>query len=259
MRPHWWNAGVAAALAVSGYGVSGGCSTPSNPFRFSKPPAVAAGSDYARPHESDRTVIAVAPFANPDKPRLDWPDLGLKVSEAMRRTLLNEGDFVVRTGPDIDKLVSARGFGSKGGAKGVAPVDVDFILTGKVTDFHHTAWLPKDASRWSFFWRRTEAVVAIDWKVIDVRTRRVVAADHTYGNHDASGKTKPEESYYGLDISTYLFWNTPLGKASRKAIDKSIKRMRAMLPARLGDPTVVQVRSGGRKITVEGGWSWGLA
>jgi hypothetical protein len=65
--------------------------------------------------------------------------------------------------------------------------------------------------------------------------------------------------YAGLDVSAYLFWNTPLGRAGHEAVDNTIKNMRELLPTHMsGQPTVMQVK-GPRKLSIQGGWIWGLA
>ena len=102
-------------------------------------------------------------------------------------------------------------------------------------------------------------MVAIEWKVVDVRARRVVAADHTYGTAKASGNKKISELYEGLDVSAYLFWNTPLGRASHDAIDNTIERMRVVLPSFVGEQPTITAVLAPRKVQVQGGWKWGLA
>ncbi len=244
--------GVWALLATAA-----GCARPTNPWVYAEPPAVSVVAE-ARPVDSGRTVIAVAQFANPDLPQLDWPDVGPEMSSALRRALYNDTDFEIRIAPEIEQSVSDPSFLNK--SSEISPqVEVDFVVIGKITDFHHTAALPKDASRWGLILRRHEAVVAIEWKVVDVRARRVIAADHTYGTAKASGKKSIQELYAGLDVSAYLFWNTPLGRAGHEAIDKTIHRMREVLPSRVGgEPRIVQVL-GPRKVSVQGGWKSGLA
>ena len=234
-----------------------GCARPTNPWVYAEPPAVALTAS-ARPVQAGRTVVAVATFANPDAPQLDWPTVGAEMSSALRRSLYNETDFEVRIAPEIEQAVSDPAFlDQKSGGSG--PVEVDFVVIGKVTDFHHTAGLPKDASRWGIFTRRHEAVVAIEWKIVDVRARRIVATDHTYGTAKASRKTTIQELYAGLDMSAYLFWNTPLGRAGHDAIDEAIEHMKELLPSRVGDqPTIMEIL-GPRKVAVQGGWKWGLA
>jgi curli biogenesis system outer membrane secretion channel CsgG len=241
----------------SAMAVGGGCARPKNPWVYAPPPAVAM-SVYAHPVEPTRTVVAVAEFKNPDAPQLNWPDVGLEMTKAMRRALFNTGDVEVQIAPEVEQVVSQPGF-LKGQGVFTEPVKVDFVITGQVTDFHHTAALPKDASRWGFIGRRHEAVVAIDWKIVDVKARRVVAADHTYGTAKASRKKTIDEMYEGLDVSAYLFWNTPLGRAAHEAIDKAINSMYELLPSRVSGLPTIQFVEGDRKLRLQGGWIWGLA
>ncbi len=250
---------ITGLLVLVAIGVSGpGCARPRNPWVYAEPPAVSVNA-YARPVRSGRTVVAVAQFANPDAPQLDWPDVGLEMTRALRRAIYNNGNFEVRIAPEIEQKVSQPGFIGTVSPTGIAPVEVDYVLTGQVTDFHHTPALPKDASRWGLFGRRKEAVVALEWKVVDVRARRVVAADHTFGTAGASRKKSIDELYDGLDVSAYLFWNTPLGRASHQAVDRTIGRMRELLPSEAaGQPTVLQVNAS-REVSIKGGWKWGLA
>ena len=246
-----------AALAMAVLGATAGCARPTNPWVYAEPPAVKLTA-AARPVQSGRTVVAVARFANPDVPQLDWPTVGAEMSSALRRSLYNETDFEVRIAPEIERAVSDPAFLDRDSGGG-GPVEVDFVVIGKVTDFHHTAGLPKGASRWGIFVRRHEAVVAIEWKVVDVRARRIVATDHTYGTAKASREKSIQEQYAGLDMSAYLFWNTPLGRAAHAAIDDTIEHIKALLPGEIGGrPTIVEIL-GPRKVALQGGWQWGLA
>ncbi len=248
---------VLLATSVALFAAVAGCARPSNPWVYAEPPAVSV-SAAARPMERGRTVIAVAHFTNPDVPQLDWPDVGAELTRAMRRSLYNDTDFEVRIAPEIEQSAANLTFLDKKAGR-ARPAEVDFVVIGQVTDFHHTAALPKDASRWGLISRRKEAVVAIDWKVVDLRAGRVIAADHTYGTAKASGSKSIAELYAGLDVSAYLFWNTPLGRASHAAIDNTIERMRQVLPTFVGEqPTIMKVLAP-RKVSVQGGWQWGLA
>ena len=243
---------AATVVLVAGFG----CARPTNPWVYAEPPAVSVSVD-ARPVQRGRAVIAVAQFKNPDLPQLDWPDVGAELARAMRRSLYNDTDFEVRIAPEIEQAASKPAFlGKKSEHR---PVEVDFVVIGQVTDFHHTAALPKEASRWGLILRRKEAVVALEWKVVDVRAGRVVAADHTYGTAKASGSKSIPELYAGLDVSAYLFWNTPLGRASHEAIDNTIERMRDVLPSFVGEQPTVTAVIAPRKVLVQGGWKWGLA
>ncbi len=212
---------------------------------------------YARPASTGRTVIAIAQFRNPDAPQLPWEDVGAEMTRAIRRALFNESDFEVRIAPELESVVSQPQYLLSNPDPSVKTLDIDYVLIGQVTDFHHTAALPKDASRWGLLSRRHEAVVALEWKMVDVRRHRVVCADHTYGVAKASWKKSVDDQYEGLDVSAYLFWNTPLGRAAHQAVDNTIVRLRSLLPATQGQPVILELHAG-RKVQVQGGAASGL-
>ncbi len=255
-RQRPWFVLAAGCLACAG------CQTEVyNPWQFAEPPARA--SDEGAMAESGRPVVVVAEFGNPAAPQISWTNVGQGMSEALRRALRNDGHFDVRSAQRHDRVVD-EAKGRKGAAPAPAPApsetvppDSDFVVMGQVTDFHHTAALPKEVRRWGLFGRRSEAVVAIEWRVIDVRSKQVIAADHTYGTCDASRKKSVNEIYAGLDFSAYLFWNSPLGKAGHLAVDKMVKKMRKLLPSYIGDPTIAR-RTSEREVELTGGWTWGL-
>lgn len=108
---------------------------------------------------------------------------------------------------------------------------VDYVIVGKVTDFYHTRDLADDASRWGIIGRRSEAIVGVDLRVVDVESMQVVGTDHVIGTANA-GRTDSESLYQDIALDSYLFWNTPLGRAGRRAIDQAVTRSMAMMPAK---------------------------
>ncbi len=244
--------------------ISSGCSNISwsNPFTFSESPISTSSTHKTQWTASERTIIAVGQFENPASSLISWKNIGSGMSNALSRSLLNRDEFDVwidsrisntvlsnlrrslsRRGDDLTKLQAAY-------------PDVHFIVTGKVTDFHHTSELPSEVSRWGLFKKRSEAIVAIDFNIFDLRRGRVVAADHIIGTAGASD-TPTKELYDNLEFGSYLFWSTPLGKASRDAIEKTIQRIVDSLPTHIGEPRILNVLAQ-RKISVSGGWAWGI-
>ena len=199
MRQQAWLAGGWFAIVAGGVG---GCSSHSgsNPWSFDHPPAVAAAGDLARSVRGDRTVIAVARCSNPSASQLRWRDVGAGMSDALRRALLIEGEFEVRIDPQIERVLSQSA--PRQQQVDASAGNVDFIVTGKVTDFHHTAALPAQVSRRGLFGTRSEAVVAIQWSIIDARSRRVVAADHVYGTAKAGTDPQIKEMYSGVALGS---------------------------------------------------------
>ncbi len=253
---------VVAAVAAGGSG-GAGCSTSIyNPWTFNKPPTKAQ-QDLARRQVADRTVVVVAEFGNPTKPPVAWPDIGRTMSDAVARTMFDQGLFEVRINPNLAAAVGTTlDRSSKSAAERLARLsranpDVHYVVTGRVTDFHHTGDLPRQVRRWGLLGRRREAVVAIDLRIFDLRSQRLVVAEHLSGTSRARLQSA-RKLYADMTIDTYLFWNTPLGKASKKAVKKVVDQVIKVVPPRVGEPRIVQWGAG-RRVYVSGGRMWGVA
>ncbi len=226
---------------------AGGCSGVSNPWVFDPPPAVGA-DEVLTSAKPGGTVVKIATFGDPAVAAVKWrDDVGSGMSDCLRRALLNETNFNVLIEPAQDPRA----------ATGPTSLEADYIVTGKVTDFNHTSMLSRKVARWGLIRRRSEAVVAIEFRVVDAHSGRVVAADHIYGTASAS-RRPPKKLYNGLDFRAYLFWSTPLGRASRQALDRIVGRIREILPSHSGESRIVAIE-GLRKVTLVGGRSTGFA
>ena len=144
---------VVAAMAAGG-SMGAGCSTSIyNPWTFNKPPTKAQ-QDLARRKVADRTVVVVAEFGNPTKPPVAWSDIGRTMSDAVARTMFDQGRFEVRINPNLAAAVGTTlDRSSKSAAEQLARLsranpDVHYVVTGRVTDFHHTGDLPRQVRRW---------------------------------------------------------------------------------------------------------------
>jgi curli biogenesis system outer membrane secretion channel CsgG len=205
---------------------------------FSTPPSVAELTD-PRPVDLSsgaRTVIAIKPFNNPPKSPLGWSDVGPGMAEALSRKLLNQGDFDVRIqtalGEKVERALTQKGEDRVRALRdlGLANPEIDFAITGTVTDFHHTGEMSGDVARRGLLGNKiNEAVAAIFINIVDLRTGLVRVSDHVIGTVSA-GKTPVAEQYKDIAFGSYLFWSTPLGKASNEAIDRTIKKLRDFMP-----------------------------
>jgi curli biogenesis system outer membrane secretion channel CsgG len=240
----------------------GGCSTPSNPWVFNAPPTTA---EPAAPASSpkNRSVVVVGQFTDPTKAPQYSSGVGQAMSDALGRALLHEGRFDVWINPQLSRAVEqiiARPTPQQAEALeelGQAHPDVHYVITGKVTDFYHTSDLPTQASRWGVFGRRSEAVVAVDLRIVDLRTRRVVGADHIKGTASASSSTPSSEIYSGVALDSYVFWSTPLGRASKDTIEQAVEQTARVVPGRIGSTRIAQVLSR-RRVSITGGTNVGI-
>ncbi len=210
----------------------------------------------------NRTVVVVGRFADPSKAPNYSSGVGQAMSDAYARALLHEGSFDVWINPQLTREVEAaislptREHEQALGEIGRTNPDVHYVIAGKVTDFYHSSDLPAEVTRWGIFGRRNEAVVAVDFRVVDLKTRRVVGADHLNGTAHA-GSSPSGDIYGGVALDSYVFWSSPLGRASRDVIAQAVDRTMRVVPGRVGDARVLGKQSR-RRITISGGSEAGL-
>ena len=215
-------------------------------WKYNEPPT-AAGSDgpvYRDP--SGKRVIVIGDFMNPTQGQLPWDDIGSGMGRALAQAILNHGEFDVWidgqiagrvqqiiSGPLNDRERELRNFKA-------ANERIRYVITGKVTDFHHTADMADELSRHGLFGPKREALVAIQFEAIDVDAGRVVVADHVFGTAKA-GRKLASELYGGVSFGSYLFWSTPLGRASEAAIDEAMSQLNRLVPTEDDSIRVVRV------------------
>lgn len=261
----------AGTLAAAVPLLAAGCAAPSNPWQFATPPTTVEATAAAERPGAERITIVVGEFVDPSKAPNYSGGVGRSLSAALSRALMNDGRYNVLIREDLSIRVgrvirnTALDHHDELTRLSREHPDVDYVVTGKVTDFHHTGDLPGEVSRWGVFGRRNEAIAAIDVRIVDMQSRRVVGADHLKGTAPA-GRTASLELYRNIAIDSYLFWSTPLGRASKRAIEQAVARTEAVIPPRAmasargepapGDPQVLN--AWGRRIEIIGGTNAGL-
>ena len=72
-----------------------------------------------------------------------------------------------------------------------------------------------------------------------------------------AGRRSTNKQYAGLRPSAYLFWGTPMGKAAHQAINRSVSRIKAILPER-SRRVLIAKRLTDRTVEVAVGWAFGV-
>jgi curli biogenesis system outer membrane secretion channel CsgG len=259
---------VATALlsaALASLAALAGCNSSSaTGWDFETPPATGSTVAGAEAGLAARPVLVISPFANPASSSVPWPNLGRNMSEALSRALLADGRYNILVMPEvsskIDPIVANLLKGDQAGALAKvreAYPNVDYVITGKVTDFHHLADLNKDVSRSGWFGKKNEALVAIKLNIVDLAAKRVIAVDHIYGAAGA-GETPAKDLYRGMDLDSYLFWSTPLGRATNQVINKAELQIARLVPDTLGREIVVSGVIEPRTLEIAAGKDHGL-
>jgi curli biogenesis system outer membrane secretion channel CsgG len=256
---------LAAPCVVALAGMAGcsdiGLSSPFDSGYGSSPAAADPRSPYS-PASPRRTVIVVGRFENPKMAPLKWNDIGAEMSEALAQRLADDLRFDVRINDPLASRVASivgrdRGASSSAFAElGKAHPEVDFVVTGRVTDFHHTAEADAGVER-GWLAPKNEALAAIELRIVDLREARLALSDHVHGT--ATAPDRPiAEVYRGISMGSVLFWSSPLGKASRETVDTSARRLAALVPAQVAEVAVSRL-VGWRELTLAGGSEHGIA
>lgn len=211
-----------------------------------------------------RSVVLVGNFDDPGHVDPRFAGIGAQISRLLQRTLSADRRFDARLDPTAGQRVKVL----LNRTTGEPPVtyedllrqypNADYVITGRVSDFHHTADLSPTVSRRKLFGgRRNDAVAVIDVHVVDVRAQRVAVTEEFIGVVTA-GSEPTDEVYRGVPPDAYLFRKTPLGVASQAAVDDLVARMEARTPLAPVELRIVE-RDGRRRVTIAGGRDHGVS
>lgn len=240
-----------------------GCAAPHNPWIYASPPTTVEPRSAAARTEH-REVVVLGVFEDPSRAPHYSSGVGKCMSDALGRALMHEGGFDVWINPQLSRSVEhvilLPTLQHEAALRVIAEENpgVRYVITGKVTDFYHTADLPAGASRWGLLGRRNEAIVAIDMRIVDLKFRRVVGADHLKGTAGV-GSTQSDELYSGVALDSYVFWSTPLGRASKSAIERAVRRTEDVVPSGNLGVARITARPSQQELTITGGTHAGLA
>ena len=187
------------------------------------------------PYHGPKQVVAVLPFANRVRGVEGAANLGSGLSEILVTELVRSGRFLVVEREAIQDIVKEQELGMTGLVrKETAPKTgvmsgAQFMIKGAVTEFSDRA----GGGAIALGFRRGEigggsrtAYVGIDVRIVDNATGQV------YASYNAHAKAKSTKANVGVSFShnsdnfkigTKTFFSTPLGKATRQAVQKVMK------------------------------------
>ncbi len=230
-----------------------GCSPPR--ITYDSAPAAEPAPGVRTLAAGSAVVVVLAPFENPSADPLGWPDLGKAMSDTLVRSLRNEARVEVRplavapTGTRAAMAASVR----------ETDPDADYLVLGRVTDFHHVKAIADGSlRRVGIFGRRDEAFAAIELEVIRLDTDELAREDHLHGTSEVPGDFSFPAGYESLSARSYLFWSTPLGRACREVLEDAMASIDS-LPSTRGLRLEVIEELAAREVRIAGGSRAGLA
>ena len=207
--------------------VLAGCGTP-RVLHGSKPQMKNADSFLPR--------VAVMPFENRSNFSGQWA-LGSGFADLLTTYLLRTNKMVVLERNDIEDVLSElqlQNSGlvrSEGRANEQRIKNVEVLVRGVITEFVVTqggeGWF--GANKIFLRGKGQRARVSMNLKVYDVETGEVIASVETAGTA-SSGAFGGAANYEQMTFGGEAFYKTPLGKATRQAMERAIHKIVQVLP-----------------------------
>jgi hypothetical protein len=127
-----------------------------------------------------------------------------------------------------------------------------------VTDFGHVSTHSGGVggNSWDIFGGSNRAVMGIVLYVIDVESGEIIASENieeSVSARDLSVKA----AYSGISFGGSAFYQTPLGRATRKVVERAVKRITTAIAAQPWQPQIALVREDG-SVVINGGRDRGV-
>lgn len=213
--------------------------------------------DYVKP------TIAVMKFENRAGFALNW-SLGDGMQEILVDRLLATGRFHVVERQDLGAVLQELQFQQNGVTRPQGKVatgrirNCQYLIKGAVTDFGHISTNSGGVSglSWDIFGGSNRAVMGIVLYVIDVESGEIIASENieeSVSARDLSVKA----AYTGLSFGGSAFYQTPLGRATRKVVERAVKRITTAIAAQPWQPQIALVQEDG-SVVINGGRDRGV-
>jgi curli biogenesis system outer membrane secretion channel CsgG len=209
--------------------------------------AVAAGILAAAAQQAEAPTLFVAPLNGDENAISYWqPALGEGLAEMLITELGKTGKFQVLESTALEELKSEINMGEEGWVASDEKVakggwaGADFMFRGKVTRFGNKeqgvdlgGFAPKGLGNLGV--KMTKSDVRVDWRIVDVANRKVVATGQAVGaekgvGFDVALAGSDHGGHIGFDNQEFM--DSALGKATVKAIGSIIASVQTVqLPA----------------------------
>jgi len=133
-----------------------------------------------------------------------------------------------------------------------------YLIKGAVTDFGHLSTNSGGVSglSWDIFGGSNRAVMGIVLYVIDVESGEIIASENIEESVSAKDLSV-KAAYSGISFGGSAFYQTPLGRATRKVVERAVKRITTSIAAQPWQPQIALVQEDG-SVVINGGRDRGV-
>jgi len=185
-------------------------------------------------------------------------DLGTGMADLLVTSLMKTERFTLVERADLDAILSELDLQRKGITReeGKIPakriMNVQYLIKGTITDFNHISMgsLGVGVKSTHIGGRGSEAIVSLVIMVVDVETGEILlsttASSKVYGRgFDFAA------AYNDISFGGQTFYRTPLGKATRAAIEQSVKEIVKTIGNVQWQPAIISIQDD--RIVINGG------
>jgi curli biogenesis system outer membrane secretion channel CsgG len=195
-------------------------------------PESAAQIQYP-PNYGPRKTLAVLEFENKAKGSWGSSEIGEGMAEMLTTELFNTNRFILVERSALEEILKEQELGQTGLVRAETAATVgslagaQLLIKGVVSEFEYK----KEGKGFGFGieqfnlgLKSSHAHVGIDVRVIDATTGQIIASEYAKGKAKASGfSIDYEDDDTPLRVGTGAFNKTPLGKATRSAIQQAVR------------------------------------
>lgn len=192
-------------------------------------------------------TIAVLSFENRAAGPANWK-IGDGIADMLVHALMNTGRYTVIERRELGNVVQEirlqrdPNFRPEGRAETGRLKNVQYLIKGTITDFGHVS--DHRLGFWHRLLRFTEggstAVLGMTLYVIDVESGQILASE-AIDERVRAGNVAAEGTYKDVAFGGSVFYRTPLGKATRRAISRAVSRIAATIAQERWHPQVAAV------------------
>jgi len=201
--------------------------------------------DYVKP------TIAVMKFENRAGFPLNW-SLGDGMQEILVDRLLATGRYHVVERQELGAIMQELKFQQGGATRPQGKVatgrirNCQYLIKGAVTDFGHVSTNTGGVSAWNWdlFGGSNKAVMGIVLYVVDVESGEIIASENIEESVSARD-LQVKAAYEGISFGGSAFYQTPLGRATRRVVERAIKRITSAIASRPWEPQIALVQEDG--------------
>lgn len=221
-----------------------------------------SGQLYSSANDLVRPTIAVLKFENRAPFAVNW-NIGDGMADVLVDRLVATRRYQVVERAELGAVVGEIQLQQSGVTRPQSRAEagrlknVRYLIKGTVTDFGHVSSSGGflGVGGWSILGGGNKAIIGMTLYVIDVESGQILCSESIQESVNAKDLSV-KATYQNVSFGGKTFYQTPLGKATARVLDKAVGRVSGVIAAQPWQPKVAMV--GAQDVVISGGKDRGL-